>query len=145
MENYGMKLTQLDVVFAYRLSVGIAIILIVINVQIFLSAIFAEDVPQNAPFIAGGLLLASFVYGFFTINNLMSKITIYEEGIEIKSIIKRRFISSANIKNVEFHRRSPVRMKITLHVENAGIIIINTAKYKSPEPLINFCQKFKTN
>ena len=145
MEKYGVRLKEVEITFLYRVNMAIAILIVVINVQNFAGAVLAEDAPQNAVLITGLMLFASLAYGFFALNGILSKIVIYTEGMLISSLIRRNFIASNEIKNVTFQRKDTTRMRINLELFDKKNVVINTAKYKNPDIIIEFCRKFKNN
>ena len=142
-QDYGKELSAIRTVFMYRVNVALAAFLIFFLLQTFVNTLIVDDVPPNAPLIFGLLLWTAIVYGFFSLNGMLTKITIFENGLEYKSLLRRRFVQSDQIKKVDFHRKDKLRMKITLHTTQGNPMIINAAKYKENQPLIDFCTKFE--
>ena len=132
-------------VFLYRANVAMAAMLIFINMQIFINVFFveADQLPPEAPFISGLLLLAAFGYGFWAINSMLTKIIIDDEGLEYKTLLSRRFVAPSEIDKVTFYRKNQKHMKITLFLDKGKPFIINASKFKDNQPLVDFCAQFE--
>ncbi|MCL2752854.1 MAG: SIP1 domain-containing protein [Defluviitaleaceae bacterium] len=146
MEKDSITLAVVYSVFMYRVNVALAGILLFINVQIFGNIMFFADseiVTQNAPFISGGLMLLSLIYGFYAFNGMLTKITVFEDALEYKSILRRVRIEAADIASVSFYRRDKTRLKITIERKEDKPFIINAAKFKDSQPVVDFCSRFK--
>lgn len=142
---FGKELAIAGTVFSYRINVAIAVFLIFINAQIFAGLLMSND-PEIATHLTpmyGSLLFACIIYGFTAINLMATKIRIFGNGLEYRSLLRRRFVAEQDIKYVTFARKDKLRMQITIHTTDGKPMLLNAAKYKDNQPIIDFCARFK--
>ena len=142
MEKSKAK-AEIGSVFMYRINVAIAVILVFLNIQMLVYAIMTED-GQN-PVVSATILGVCLLYGAWAINGMGQKYFVYTDAIEYRSLFRRWYFMSGDIDKAQFARKDVVRMRITLDVKNNKRIIINTKSLKNPQPLIDFCAKFKVS
>lgn len=138
---FGKELASVGTVMLYRINVAMAVFLIFFNAQIFAGLLF--DDYSGFPIWTMGVLSVCMVYGFVAVNAMMTRVGIFANGMEYRSLIRRRFIAGQNIKYVEFARRDKLRMRITIHLKEGKPFVLNTAKFKDNKPLVDFCADFK--
>ncbi|MCL2576190.1 MAG: hypothetical protein FWE33_07125 [Defluviitaleaceae bacterium] len=141
----GKELVVVHTVFMYRINVALAVLLLFINLQIFVNTALianAEEMSQNSVLIIIIILVFCLAYGFLSLNGMLTKITVYDGGIEFKSIIQRRRLENSQIAKVAFARKDKIRLRITLIPKEGKPLIINAAKFKDNQPVIDFCGQF---
>jgi len=146
MENKPMILAVVHTVFMYRVNVALAALLIFINLQILLNISFIVDpayLMPNAPYVAAALLVLALAYGVHAFNGMITKITVFEDALEYKTLFVRKTITASDIDHVAFARKDPKCMRITITLKEGKPFIISTAKYKDPQPVVAFCAKLK--
>ena len=142
MENLGKEEAVIKTVFAYKVNVAIAAILLFVNVQVFASILAATNQP--VPIITSFLLCAaSLVYGLLSVNGYLTKIIVYEDGFVIKKIFRKIIVRESEIKKAAFRRVNLKKVEINVSVCDGRNIKINSAKYNGITPLIKYLAKFK--
>jgi len=139
----GKVIATVGTVFMYRINVAVSSILIFMNMQILISAIFREEGTAHHVWVASGLLLLSMLYAVWAFNGMTKKFIIYDDGAEYRSLLKRLWIPSGDVEMVTFARKDSVRMRIDLFFKGGKKITINAASYKDNQPLIDFCARFE--
>ena len=141
-ENLGRQKVVIKTVFAYKINVAIAVILLFINVQTLVSVIL-QNVGTTAVLTSTLLTLISLAYGLISLNGFMTKIIVYEGGFMMKSLFGETVIHGSEIKKAVFNRVNLRKMKINISVQDDDDIKINTAKYVDIVPLVEFLANFK--
>ena len=141
-ESLGKQKAVIKTVFAYKINVGIAAILLFINVQTLVSVIL-EAVGTTAVLTSTLLTLASVAYGLFSLNGYLTKIIVHEGGFVMKSLLRETTIYGGEIKKAVFNRVNLKKMKINISIEDDADIKINSAKYTDIVPLVDFLANFK--
>lgn len=146
MENLGRKMIIIRTVFAYKINVAIAAILLFANGQTLVSAIL-QEMEMGAVLAFAMLTLASLAYGLWSLNSHMTKIILYEHGFVMKSLFSETAIYSEEIKNAAFHRVTLKKLKITVFIDDAKTpeINITSTKYTNIKPLVDYLAQFKRN
>ncbi|MCL2234925.1 MAG: hypothetical protein FWB98_00600 [Defluviitaleaceae bacterium] len=138
---FGKEIATVGTVILYRINVAMAAILVFINVQIFVGLFMDEY--ADFPIVTLIILSICIIYGFVAVNFMITRIKIFENGLEYRSLFKRRFVSNQDIKHTEFYRKDKLRMRITIHMKQGNPMVINIAKYKDNQPIVDFCADFK--
>ncbi|MCL2375919.1 MAG: hypothetical protein FWC76_00845 [Defluviitaleaceae bacterium] len=142
MEKLGVETAVIKTVFAYKINVAIAAILIFLNIQAFMSVLMATD--DALPIIVGILLcVACFIYGFLSLNGYLTKIIVYEGGFAIKSPLRKTIVHEDKIKKATFRRVNIKKIIINVSIHDGRDIEINSAKYGDITPLIDYLKQFK--
>ena len=143
-ENLGKEKAVIKTVFAYKINVGIAAILLFINVQTLVSVALELEVVGTTALLTSTLLtLASLAYGLLSLNGFLTKIIVYEGGFVMKSLFRETVIYGGEIKKAVFNRVNMRKMKITISIEDDDDIKINSAKYVDIVPLVEFLANYK--
>jgi len=141
-EDQKSKVAVVAPVFLRKVNVAAAVFLIFLNAQSIIYALLDRATP--AEFAAGTILtIAALIYGLFAINAYMTKIFVYETGITIKSLFRKRTLEDIDIEYVAFNRINMRKMLITIRRKAGKPITISTAKFQGCEPLVDYLAKFK--
>jgi len=143
MDNLGRQMAIIKTVFAYKINVAIAVILLFINAQTLVSVIL-EDVGTTAILTSSLLTLASVAYGLLSLNGYLAKIIVHESGFVMKSLFSETTIHGSEIKKAVFNRVNLKKMKIAILTKDDSEIKLNTAKYVNILPLVEFLANFKS-
>jgi len=138
---FGKELASIGTVMLYRVNVAMAVFLIFFNAQIFVGVLL--DDYSGFPVWTTWVLSACVVYGFVAVNLMITRVRIFANGMEYRSLLRRRFVATQDIKHTEFARKDKLRMRITIHMKEGNPMVLNTAKFKDNQPLIDFCAGFK--
>jgi uncharacterized membrane protein (Fun14 family) len=141
-ENLGKEKAVIKTVFAYKINVAIAVILLFINVQALVSVIL-QDIGITAVLTSILLTLASLAYGLLSLNGYMTKIIVYEGGFVMKSLFGETTVYGGEIKKAVFNRINLKKMKIIISIQEDADIKISTTKYVNIVPLVEFLANFK--
>ena len=141
-ENLGKQRAVIKTVFAYKINVALAVILLFINVQTLVSVVL-QNVGTAAVLTSILLTLVSLAYGLFSLNGFLTKIIMYENGFMMKSLFSETAVHGGEIKKAVFNRVNLRKMKISISIQDDDNIKINTAKYVDIVPLVEFLANFK--
>ncbi|MDR2182681.1 MAG: hypothetical protein LBE55_00750 [Clostridiales bacterium] len=139
----GKQKAVIKTVFVYKINVAIAAILLFINIQALVSVIL-EGAGTTAVLTGTMLTLVSLAYGLFSLNGYLTKIIVHEGGFVMKSLFRETTIFGGEIKKAVFNRVTMKKMRITITIQDAADIKINTAKYVDIVPLVEFLANFKS-
>jgi len=142
-KSFGKPIATINTVFLFRINLAVAAIGIFVSTQMFIGMFFESETPQNAIIVMGGILLLWILYGIYAFENVVARIDIFNEGIEMRSLFRRRYISVTEIKSVSFRRKSQIALRITINLKEGKTLNINAGKYKDNQPVVDFLKKFK--
>ena len=141
-ESLGRQAAVIKTVFAYKINVAIAAILLFVNGQTLVSVLW--EGAGTTPALASALLtLASLVYGLIALNGYLTKIIVHQGGFVMKSIFRETTVYGEEIKKAVFSRVNMRKMKIYITLKDGANININSAKYMDIVPLVEFLANFK--
>ncbi|MCL2573325.1 MAG: hypothetical protein FWE34_02080 [Defluviitaleaceae bacterium] len=145
-KNLGKKLSVIKTVFAYKINVALAAILIFLNVQTLVSVTLGMGEIGMTPVLTSSLLtMLSLMYGLFSFNGYLTKIVMHENGFVMKSLFSETIVYGDEIKKVIFSRVNlrKMTMRILFKETRAKEININSTKYIDTVPLVEFLANYK--
>jgi len=143
-EEMGAEKEVFHKVFLYRLNAAVSFLLSFITLQMFVGTWLSRDeVPTYALIVSGAMFVLTLVYVVFAVNAMLTRVIVYENGLEQKSLFRSILMPKNKIKKVSILRKDMRKLKITIHLTDEKNVVIDAIRYKDSQPLVDFCAVLK--
>ncbi|MCL2353069.1 MAG: hypothetical protein FWC69_00395 [Defluviitaleaceae bacterium] len=143
-EEMGEEKEVFHKVFLYRLNAAVSFLLSFITLQMFVGTwLSRSEVPTYALVVSGAMFVVALAYVVFAVNAMLTRIIVYENGLEQKSLFRSILMPTNKIKRVSILRKDMRKLKITIYLTDEKNVVIDAIRYKDSQPLVDFCAELK--